>query len=697
VESSHPRILVIDDDPVICEIVTETLKNQGYSVSSASSGHEAADRFSSKTYPIVLCDILLPDTNGLELMAEIKDINPDTFVILFTGHASVDLAKEAIRQGAYDFITKPFSAPEIIEAVGRAESEQRANFSDITYTELRILHELTVNNRLTRESKKEALAKFGERTAKGFGTESLRIYLKNEMTGTMLEKAFDSGHGTFADEVTWYFLASRTMQSGGEVLLDPSTATDSDTSGTNASFMGTVIPTDEDNLGVIIAGRSGRKDRFKTRDLKLLALYAAQLGNQLQNLKMTDELLMNNRELEKINLVTSGFSSSLNISVTVSAVARGLRDFIPFDVIGLFFSMEGGAPFHYILSNEAIPGDRVYSSMERQMARNLGKKLSTELMLGVRAETFVGERIKTFENPPEFTITELDDYGRLQGWMVMGSWAGRSQLLPSSRFVPILLRHATSALCNSLQHLENQNNYLETITALAQTVDAKDKYTHFHSRNVTAYTLALADRLGVTGHDRNDLWNAALLHDIGKIGIPESILNKPGRLSDEEYEVIKSHPVKGCSILKPIKAFKNLLPAILHHHERYDGKGYPDGLSARQIPMSARILAVADSFDAMTSSRVYRKSPWRRVRSFPTQPVFRNPVRPQTWPGPSPRSSMPDHTKTFCRRMAQTFLKATLFCTHLTHIHYIFLRTDKEKARRPVPVFLSFLKGRRDV
>jgi len=609
VSSSHPRILVIDDDPVICEIVVETLKNQGYSADAAKSGREVSNFLSAKTYPIVLCDILLPDTNGLELMSEIKDMNPDTFVILFTGHASVDLAKEAIRQGAYDFITKPFTSNEIIEAVQRAETVQRTNFSDITYTELKILHELTVSNKMTESSRKASLERFGTKTSESFGADSLRIYLKDEQTGTSLEKTVEIGQGSFADEVTWYFLASRTMQSGGEVLLDPSDSANIDMSGTNASFMGTVIPTDEENLGVILAGRSGRRDRFKSRDLKLLALYAAQLGNQLLNLKMTNHLLMNNRELEKINLVTSGFSSSLDVSVAVSTVARGLRDFIPFDVTGIFVSLENGTPYSYILRNEAIPADRVFSSIEKQIVKNLGSRLASELMMGVHSDTFVGDKICSYDNSPEFTITELDDYGKVHGWMIMGSWAGRRQLLPSSRFIPILLRHAASAICNSLQHMENQINYLQTITALAQTVDAKDKYTLFHSRNVTAYTLALADRLGIAGDERSDLWNAALLHDIGKIGIPESILNKPGRLTNEEYEIIKTHPVKGCSILEPIIAFKNLLPAIRHHHERYDGKGYPDGLAGRYIPISARILAVADSFDAMTSSRVYRQSP----------------------------------------------------------------------------------------
>jgi len=609
VETARPRILIVDDDPVICEIVTETLGRHGYSTDSARSGNQVSEFLSSKTYPIVLCDILLPDTNGLELMATIKEMNPDTFVILFTGHASVDLAKEAIRQGAYDFITKPFSSGEILEAVERAENEQRVNFSDITYTELRILHELTVASRITSEKRQASLECFGRKTAVSFGADTLRIYLKNSKKGTMLEKAVDTGKGDFADDVTWYFLASRTMQSGGEVLLDPSDASSTDMDGTSASFMGTVIPTNEENLGVILAGRSGKRDRFKTRDLKLLGLYAAQLGSQLQNLSMTEELLGNNRELEKINLVTSGFSSSLEISSSISTVARGIRDFIPFDVIGLFLSLENGTPYNYLLSDEAIPEERVFSCVERQIERNLGRKLSDELMLRIRHEKFVGDRIKTYENQPEFTITKLDDYGKINGWMVIGSWMGRNHILPSGRFIPIILRHATSALCNSLQHRENQSNYLETITALAQTVDAKDKYTHFHSRNVTAYTLALADKIGVSGEERNDLWNAALLHDIGKIGIPENILNKPGKLTEEEFDIIRTHPAKGCSILAPIKAFKNLLPSILHHHERYDGKGYPDGLTGRHIPMSARFLTVADSFDAITSNRVYRESP----------------------------------------------------------------------------------------
>lgn len=607
-ETSRPKILVIDDDPNVCALVSETLDAGGFPCESVSTGSAATEILSTYTYPIVLCDILLPDTNGLELMIEIKKNNPDTFVILFTGHASVDLAKEAIRQGASDFITKPFSSSEILEAVRRAENEQRKTFSDITYTELKILHELTVSSRITKENREKALEHFGRKTAESFAADGLRIYLQ-EPGKSALEKVVDTGEDEFADEVTWYFLSSRILQSGGEALIDRDTNQNQEIPESSGSFMGTVIPTEQGSLGVILAGRISKRDRFKSRDLKLLGLYAAQLGNQLQNLRMTAELVLNNQELEKINLVTSGFASSLDISSSVSTIANGLRGFIPFDAVALFTSLENGQPYNYILRNSDISQDKVLAAMEKRISLEIGETLASENMARIRSETFHTEEEAQRDNPPEFAVVRLDDYGKINGWMVTASWQGMSHIKLSSRFIPIILRHATSALCNSLQHRDNQSNYLETITALAQTVDMKDKYTHYHSRNVTAYTLAIADKLGIVGDSRNELWNAALLHDIGKIGIPESILNKPGKLTDEEAEIIRTHPVKGCSILKPIKAFSGLLPAIRHHHEKYDGTGYPDKLAEQEIPLAARVLTVADSFDAMTSNRIYRKSP----------------------------------------------------------------------------------------
>lgn len=153
-----------------------------------------------------------------------------------------------------------------------------------------------------------------------------------------------------------------------------------------------------------------------------------------------------------------------------------------------------------------------------------------------------------------------------------------------------------------------QKAYIDTLGALTSAIDAKDSYTHGHSERVTTLSLGLATQIKVSKEELENVRIAALLHDIGKIGIPETILNKPGRLSSEEFEVIKSHPRKGVNILKEVEFLQNFIPIILHHHERFDGQGYPSKLMGTQIPLSARILAIADTYDAMTSDRPYRKA-----------------------------------------------------------------------------------------
>ena len=149
---------------------------------------------------------------------------------------------------------------------------------------------------------------------------------------------------------------------------------------------------------------------------------------------------------------------------------------------------------------------------------------------------------------------------------------------------------------------------INMVKSLVFAIEAKDMYTRGHSERVSRYSMLMGNRLGMDEKDYNDLKWASILHDIGKIGIPESILNKPDRLTDAEFDIIKGHPEKGGEILKPVEQLAGSLPGIIHHHERYDGKGYPQGLKGEEIPLSARIIAVADTFDAINSTRAYRKS-----------------------------------------------------------------------------------------
>jgi len=147
---------------------------------------------------------------------------------------------------------------------------------------------------------------------------------------------------------------------------------------------------------------------------------------------------------------------------------------------------------------------------------------------------------------------------------------------------------------------------MATVEALAAAVDAKDPYTRGHSQRVSAYAVAIVAALGYAFPDVARVRLAGLLHDVGKIGVPDAVLTKPGKLSDEEFAIIKQHPVTGERMLHAVPFLSEILPAVRHHHERWDGRGYPDGIEGEAIPPDAAILAVADSFDAMTSSRTYR-------------------------------------------------------------------------------------------
>lgn len=158
------------------------------------------------------------------------------------------------------------------------------------------------------------------------------------------------------------------------------------------------------------------------------------------------------------------------------------------------------------------------------------------------------------------------------------------------------------------QQKEIKELYIQTVTALSEAVDAKDRYTSGHSRRVAEYSRMLAEKMGKSKEEQEEIYRAGLLHDIGKIRIPVEIINKTSRLTDEEYNIIKIHPVTGYNILRGISGSKLIALCAKYHHERYDGKGYPNGLEGDKIPVEARILGVADAYDAMTSNRSYREA-----------------------------------------------------------------------------------------
>ncbi|WMJ75766.1 MULTISPECIES: HD-GYP domain-containing protein [unclassified Sedimentibacter] len=170
-------------------------------------------------------------------------------------------------------------------------------------------------------------------------------------------------------------------------------------------------------------------------------------------------------------------------------------------------------------------------------------------------------------------------------------------------FIPLLLARYTFKL-----YIDMRKNYFETMNVLVRAIEANDPYTSGHSLRVSAYSEAVAKQIGLPQSKIDLIKSAALLHDIGKIGIDKNILNKTGKLERDEFETIKSHPEIGATIIADLSYLSNISDIIRHHHERNDGKGYPDGLCHDSIPLETSILTIADSFDAMTTNRPYRKS-----------------------------------------------------------------------------------------
>ena len=208
--------------------------------------------------------------------------------------------------------------------------------------------------------------------------------------------------------------------------------------------------------------------------------------------------------------------------------------------------------------------------------------------------------------PPLETIRRLD----IQGYCEKGDKFDQLLLLIESGLKSIEqmneIKKINSELSDTYEKLEQA--YLESIQTLRYTVEAKDTYTRGHSDRVSAYSVLIGQKLGLNDSDLRNLELGGLFHDVGKIGVPDSILQKTERLTDDEYSEIKNHPSIGAHILSSATIFQDIIPIVKHHHERYDGHGYPGQLKGEDIPYLARIASIADTFDAMTSKRSYRDS-----------------------------------------------------------------------------------------
>ena len=280
------------------------------------------------------------------------------------------------------------------------------------------------------------------------------------------------------------------------------------------------------------------------------------------------------------------------------------------DTLGVFLEKEG-----YTFTGITDP----IEAIERVKTEHFDLMLLDFIMTPVHGDQVV-EEIRKFNKdlyillltghkdlaPPLDTIKRLD----IQGYCEKSDKMDQLLLLVESGIKAVaqmnLIRQINEELKDTYDKLEQA--YMESIETLRFTVEAKDPYTRGHSDRVSEYSVLIGKKLGLSESDLKILKLGGLFHDIGKIGVPDSILLKESKLTDDEYSEIKNHPTIGAHILSNATIFRDILPIVKHHHERYDGNGYPGKLKGEDIPYLARIAAVADSFDAMTSKRTYRDS-----------------------------------------------------------------------------------------
>ena len=211
-------------------------------------------------------------------------------------------------------------------------------------------------------------------------------------------------------------------------------------------------------------------------------------------------------------------------------------------------------------------------------------------------------------NQVDITITKAKQfYEQVWFWVVAAIFV----ILLAALINYLIIHHRTKLA--KIRENELKEITIESIEAIARTIDAKDNYTNGHSIRVGHFSRLIAAELGFVGDDLENLYYIALLHDIGKIGIPDAILNKPDRLTNEEFAIMKSHTTKGANILKDISTIPSIVEGAKYHHEKYDGSGYPEGLKGEDIPYIARIICCADCYDAMATRRVY-KEPYSKER-----------------------------------------------------------------------------------
>jgi len=356
---------------------------------------------------------------------------------------------------------------------------------------------------------------------------------------------------------------------------------------------------------------------FETKKLELLALLCGHASIYLENMKLSKTVVTKLKQLSLLSKTSKNINSVLDLQALLVTIlneaARELRAQMGYIMLAesnkLILKVSRNAVPYKNFKNELTIG----SGVSGWVAKERKPLLITDYVHDPRFKSgneFDGFRIKTVISVP------IMSKGGLIGVITI---CNKEKDFPFTKenleIISNLADQAGIAIVNAKLFEDLERGYFETISALAASIEAKDPYTRGHSQRVTTYCTAIANAMNLPEEQKRIIQYAAVLHDVGKIGISDSIIGKPSPLTDEEFKTIKKHPEIGDDIASSITFLKGGRKLIRHHHERYDGKGYPDGLAGEEISLVARIASVADSYDAMATNRPYDEA-WPKEKTI---------------------------------------------------------------------------------
>lgn len=356
-----------------------------------------------------------------------------------------------------------------------------------------------------------------------------------------------------------------------------------------------------------------REPRLDELDLRVLRTLIRQGALTVERASYLEELSTTVSYLRSLQSVSRSLQGALRLSHTFHLIVSGVQMVFGFDRISIYLVNWEKEAIEGVLECEGYVPPRSIGHLRQPL--DAGTSVYADLAHGPTAYRPLQVRRALLEDGtigPEHLVACLIPLvvrGKVVGILEVGNLRSNRPITEATiAHLAPFASQAAAAIESASLYQNIRTLFLETVSALVAAIDAKDPYTSGHSRSVTHYAVMLAKAMGLSGKEIEQVQYAALLHDVGKIGISGDILNKPGPLDPGEWEIMRKHPEISERIVRQIERMEEVAQMVRSHQERYDGGGYPDGLSGEEIPLGARILAVADAFDAMTSNRPYRRA-----------------------------------------------------------------------------------------